>query len=125
CCADPSPTPIIAISLPNRSICCSTSDTGSSVDSPCGTSLNMYSTGNSKSSFDSRSLVCLRMKSYWAEPWCGNPSILSIAGSPPGPGMESSYRNDVPRVTGPRIHTETRFYQSQCLNGALNWSNMT
>src|SRR6202044_285838 len=84
---------------PNRSICCSTSDTGSSVDSPCGTSLNMYSTGNSKSSFDARSLVCLRMKSYWGAPSCGNPIMVAITGGPTGPGMKSSDRNDVPRVT--------------------------
>ena len=62
--AESSLTPIIAFSMPNRSICWSTSDTGSSVGSPLGTSLNMYSTGNSKSSLDSRSFVCLRMKSY-------------------------------------------------------------
>jgi len=55
---------LTAFSMPNRSICCSSSDTGSSVGNPLGTSLNMYSTGNSKSSLDSRSFVCLRMKSY-------------------------------------------------------------
>jgi hypothetical protein len=36
--------------------------------------------------------------------------MVSITGSPTGPGMKSSDRNDVPRVTALRVYTETRFY---------------
>src|SRR5271156_6976798 len=79
----------------------------------------MYSTGNSKSSFDSRSLVCLRMKSYWADPSCGKPIMVSITGSPTGPGMKSSDRTHVARATSPPLHTETLFYLCQGLAGLL------
>ena len=57
-----SPTPIIPISTPCRSISCRVTETGSSVGRSCGTSLKMYSTGN-RISLEAWSLVCLRMKS--------------------------------------------------------------
>ena len=63
-----SETPTIPFSMPNRSISCSVTEIGSSAGSSLGTSLNMYSTGNSRFSLDSRSLVCLRMKSYCSKP---------------------------------------------------------
>ena len=44
-----------------------------------GTSLNMYSAGNSNSSFDSRSLVWRVMKAYVAfMSSCGKPIIVSM-----------------------------------------------
>ena len=57
-------------------------ETGSLTSRYClsGTSLNMYSTGNSKSSLDSLSWVCFVMKEYssFMSLW-GNPIIVSMA----------------------------------------------
>jgi hypothetical protein len=61
---DGSPTPINPLSTPQRSISRSVTPIGSvePFRSLPGTSLKMYSTGNSNSSFDSRSLVWRVMK---------------------------------------------------------------
>ncbi len=75
------------ISIPYLSISCNVTETGSSVGRSLGTSLNMYSTGNCISSREERSLVCLRMKSYCANPSCGNPIIVSTIGRPDGMAM--------------------------------------
>ena len=55
-----SPTPINPLSTPHRSISRNVTATGSSTSRNVlsGTSLNMYSTGNSNSSLDWESLVC-------------------------------------------------------------------
>ena len=64
--------------------------TGSSAstNSFSGTCLNMYSAGNSNSSFDSRSRVWRVMNSYTAfmSPW-GKPIIVSIVPMPSGMAM--------------------------------------
>ena len=70
---------------PHSSICDTVKPTGSSVSrsalSLSGGALNMYSTGNSKSSFDSESLVCCVMKAYCAfMSLAGNPIIVSMTG---------------------------------------------
>ena len=79
-----SETPIRPISIPYLSISCSVTEIGSSVGRSLGTSLNMYSAGNSISSLELRSLVCFLMKSYCANPSCGKPIIVSTIGRPVG-----------------------------------------
>ena len=69
--------------------------TGSSVSrsalSLSGGALNMYSTGNSKSSLDSASFVCWVMKAYCAfMSLAGNPIIVSMTGTSVGMPMAGS-----------------------------------
>jgi hypothetical protein len=63
-----SETPITPISMPNRSISCSVTETGSEVGRSFGTFLNMYSAGNCMSLREERSFVCLRDEVVLPEP---------------------------------------------------------
>jgi hypothetical protein len=82
-----SAVPIRPSSMPKRSISCRVTATGSDVGRSFGTFLNMYSAGNCISSREPLSLVCLRMKSYWLNPSCGKPIIVSTIGIPDGIAM--------------------------------------